>query len=123
MCQAGKVSFLFSHAVPFFSKSPFFTFTQEIGDARPSGGALRGLYPYSHMTFDAPESSKRLQSRRSHFKVFSVSFKADCRSGSVNTTAAAARRQAWCKKLNFKVHVNQASAWFLNVLITKQFRW
>ena len=43
MCQAGKVSFFFSQAVLLLLKTPFFTFTREIGDAGPLGGTFRGL--------------------------------------------------------------------------------
>ena len=71
MCQAGKVSFFFFQAVPLFPKTPFFTFTREMINANPVGGALRGFDPYSYMTFDAPESPKRPKGCRSHFQVFS----------------------------------------------------
>ena len=53
MYQAGRVSFFFFKAVPLCPKTPFFTFTRDIGDASPLVGVLIGL-TLTLMAFDAP---------------------------------------------------------------------
>ena len=114
---SGRKSFLLLFlSCPSFNKISVLYLYVWDESASPTGGAFRGLDPYSQMTFGAPERPKRLQSVCSKMLSFLMpSFAADCCSSRVNT-AQAARQQEMPSKGNhaiFKLKMLLKSAWSL----------